>query len=107
MGVSSPAIRSPASIRYRQRPTTRASPRTIVAHVTSQMRAVPSSDAVTTRLPSGLKPALCTVPVWPLSRARSLPLSASQMRAVRSEDAVTTRLPSGLKPALCTVPVWP
>src|SRR6516162_7628337 len=34
----------------------------------SQMRAVLSSDAVSTRLPSGLKPALCTGPVWPLSR---------------------------------------
>jgi hypothetical protein len=62
----------------------------------TQTRAVLSAVAVTTRLPSGLKLALNTEPVWPLSRAISLPLSASKTRAVRSSDAVTTRLPSEL-----------
>jgi hypothetical protein len=66
-----------------------------------------SSDAVTTRLPSGLKAALFTVRVWPLRTAASVPVSASHSRAVLSSDAVTTRLPSGLKAALCTEFVCP
>src|SRR5262249_59535211 len=70
----------------------KASPRTSVTHVTSQIRAVASSDAVTTRLPSPLNAALSTESSWPFRTAISLPLSASQMRAVLSLDAVTTRL---------------
>jgi uncharacterized protein (DUF3084 family) len=66
----------------------------------SQVRAVRSSAAVTSRLPSGLNAALRTMSVWPLSTSSSRPLSASQMRAVLSSEAVTTRRPSPLKSAL-------
>jgi hypothetical protein len=79
--VNSWAARTSFSVQTRSRSV---SPRTSVARVMPQMRAVPSSEAVATRLPSGLKPALRTSPVCPLSRAISLPLSASQMRAVLS-----------------------
>ncbi len=70
----------------------------------SQMRAVPSSLAVTTRVPSGLKAAEATALVWPRRSVSSLPLAASQMRAVPSSLAVTTRVPSGLKAAELTEP---
>ena len=73
----------------------------------SQTRAVPSSLAVTTRAPSGLKAAETTESVWPRRSASSLPLAASQMRAVPSRLAVTTRVPSGLKAAEATQPLWP
>ena len=67
----------------------------------SQIRAVPSSHAVTTRSPSGLKAALSTSAARGRAglelRRRS---SASQIRAVPSSLAVTTRSPSGLKAAL-------
>jgi hypothetical protein len=56
----------------------------------SQIRAVLSADAVATLVPSGLKTALATVSVWPLSYRASSPVSTFQMRAVRSLDAVTT-----------------
>jgi hypothetical protein len=49
----------------------------------SHSRAVLSADAVTTRLPSGLKAALHTRFVWPLRTAASLPVSASHSRACR------------------------
>jgi hypothetical protein len=52
----------------------------------SQMRAVPSQDAVTTRVPSPLNAAVFTRLVWPFRTAISLPLSASQMHAVLSSD---------------------
>ena len=68
----------------------------------SQTRAVLSSEAVTTRLPSGLNAAELTASVCPWRVARALPESASQTRAVLSADAVTTRLPSGLNAAELT-----
>ena len=43
----------------------------------SHSRTVPSSDAVTSRLPSGLNAALFTGPSWPFKLAISLPPSAS------------------------------
>ena len=55
------------------------------------MRAVLSHDAVTTRDPSGLKAAECTLPSCPRRTAISLALAESQMRAVLSDDAVTVR----------------
>jgi hypothetical protein len=48
-----------------------------------RIRSRASSDAVITRLPSGLKAALRTVSAWPLRTAASFPLSASHSRAVR------------------------
>ena len=57
----------------------------------SHTRAVSSSDAVTTRLPSGLKAADLTGLLCAIGSPTGLPLSASHMRAVVSEDAVTTR----------------
>jgi len=59
-----------------------------------------SPDDVTTRVPSGLKPALVTGPSCPLKTSSSLPVVASQIRIVRSLDAVTMRAPSGLNAAL-------
>src|SRR6266540_107519 len=73
----------------------------------SQMRAVPSSLAVTMRSPSGLNLALRTAPAWPWSLASSLAVRASQMRAVASPLAVPIRPPSGLKTALHTQSLWP
>src|SRR4029077_1155115 len=75
--------------------------------VTFQMRAVVSSDPVTTRLPSALNIAAYTTPSWPLKTAMYLPLFESQMRAVLSQDAVTTRSPSALNAAVVTLSVWP
>ena len=65
----------------------------------SQMRAVVSSEAVTTRVPSGLKAARFTAP-RALQDHDLMPVGASQMRAVASSEAVTTRVPSGLKAAV-------
>jgi hypothetical protein len=48
----------------------------------SQMRAVLSSEAVTTCVPSGLKTAEATRPPCPSSATRVAPVAASQMRAV-------------------------
>ena len=54
-------------------------------------RAVPSSLALIARVPSGLKEAVKTGPLWrPSRRSCSVP---SQTRAVPSSLAVTTRLP--------------
>jgi len=52
--------------------------------LTSQMRAAPSQDAVTTRAPSGLKAAEWTCPSCPASVARARPEVASHTRAVPS-----------------------
>ena len=72
-----------------------------------QIRAVWSTDAVTTRLPSSLNAAVVTVPVCPLSSATRDPVSARQIRAVLSRDAVAMRLPSLLNAALLTHSVCP
>ena len=61
----------------------------------SQMRAVWSQDAVTTRLPSGLNTALKTTSVCPDSVASAAPVLASHSRAVlsfgRGDDATAVR----------------
>ena len=59
----------------------------------SQIRAVLSPEAVTTRVPSGENAAPTTVASC-LRRTSSRPFSTSQIRAVWSADAVTTRVPS-------------
>src|SRR6266545_2318699 len=71
------------------------------------MRAVLSSDAVTTLVPLGLKAANTTGPSCPSSSAISLPVAACQMRAVLSVAAVTTSEPSALNAAEGTLPVCP
>jgi hypothetical protein len=65
-------------------------------------RAVLSSLAVTTSLPSGLKAACHTPPWCPDNTWSACPLATSHSRAV-SWLAVTTSLPSGLKAAYLTV----
>lgn len=65
--------------------------------VASQLRAVPSSEAVTMRVPSGLKLTASRPAESPLSSARLCPVVASQTRAVLSRDAVRRRLPIGLE----------
>ena len=57
----------------------------------SQMRAVLSSEAVTTRRPSGLKAASLTRSSWPVRTINCCPVSASQIRAVRSWCDEVTR----------------
>src|SRR6516162_7254453 len=66
----------------------------------SQIHAVMSADAVTTRLPSGLYVPLHTELVCP-SRGAPIgwPVLASHCRAI-FPNTVTMRLPSGLKDAL-------
>ena len=71
-----------------------------------QTRAVLSSEAVTTRLPSGLNAAELTSAVCPWREA-SLAGVGVQTRAVVSPEAVTTRLPSGLNAARRTYAVCP
>ena len=66
----------------------------------SHTRAVLSSDAVTTRVPSGLNAALQTGPSCCKGLPIGAPVAASHTRAVLSSDAVTTRAPSGLNAAL-------
>ena len=73
----------------------------------SQTRAVASSEAVTTRRPSGLKAAPSSLRAWPFMTASGLPPAASHTRAVLSSEAVTTRVPSALNATLRTAPVWP
>ena len=84
----------------RDAPTPRVSGASTVEEVCpvpeSHTRAVPSNDAVTTRLPSGLNLVDQTVSLCPTSLTNSSPVSAFQMRAVR-ENAVTRRALSGLK----------
>src|SRR5215470_814746 len=79
----------------------------IVRRWASQMRAVLSADAVTMRVPSGLKAAEVTWSLWPRRIAISVAVAASQMRAVLSHDAVTMRVPAGLKAAESTLLPWP
>ncbi len=73
---------------------------------TFQIRAVPSSEPVTTRLPLRSNAAALTGPTWPVS-STNLPVSVFQIRAVRSSDAVTTCDPSGLNAAALTGPPCP
>jgi hypothetical protein len=56
---------------------------------------VASSEAVTTRVPSGLKAAEVTAFSWPARMLSGLSLAASHSRAVWSQEAVTMRVPSG------------
>jgi len=58
-----------------------------------------STEAVTMRVPSGLKAAEWTTPMWPSNTARLWPEAESQSRAVLSREAVTMRVPSGLNAA--------
>jgi hypothetical protein len=62
----------------------------------SQIRNVPSLEAVSTRRPSALKTAEFTAFLWPMSAPISRPLAASHIRAVPSPPALTTRRLSGL-----------
>src|SRR5215471_16431258 len=71
------------------------------------MRAVLSSDAVSTVVPLGWKEAKTTGLSCPSSPAICLPDVACQMRAVLSPPAVTTSEPSALKAAAGTLPVCP
>ena len=63
----------------------------------SHTRAVLSSEAVTTRVPSALKLAERTHSSCLRGSVRGWPLRASHTRAVLSKEAVTTRVPSALK----------
>ena len=65
-----------------------------------------SSEAVTTRVPSGLNWAETTEPSWRRGSVRAFPLRTSHTRAVLSSEAVTTRVPSGLNWAEWTEPSW-
>jgi hypothetical protein len=60
-------------------------------HVTSQMRAVLSSETVTTRPPSGLKPAPQTGPVWPFQRRTREPFESRQSSTPARLDSVPGR----------------
>src|SRR5215510_11345256 len=62
----------------------------------SHSRAVLSTEAVTTRWPSGLNCAETTPSAWIIGVPTDLPVIASQSRAVLSSEAVTTSRPSGL-----------
>src|ERR1700686_1994065 len=75
-----------------------------VSAKTSHSRAVPSLDAVTTRLSSGLNATLNTLSGWRMT-AIELRESISHSRAVLSHDAVTMRLPSELNAAVLTMSV--
>ena len=73
----------------------------------SQMRAVPSSDAVTIRVPSGLKAAEITqLSCCCLSLVSTSPVFAFHIRAVLSSEAVTIRSPVGSNAAKVTAPWW-
>ena len=58
--------------------------RTSAPVLASHTRAVLSSDAVASLLPSGLHATTDTQPVWPCSRRTSAPVLASHTRAVLS-----------------------
>ena len=73
----------------------------------SQMRAVPSKEAVTMRAPSGENAALRTQSSCPRRTAISAPVAASQSGAVRSAEAVTMRAPSGENAAARTATLVP
>ena len=70
----------------------------------SHTRAVLSSDAVTTRVPSGLNAAEMTGSYALRGRRSSAGRRESHTRAVLSSDAVTTCVPSGLNAAELTGP---
>ena len=63
----------------------------------SVTRMVESLEVVTKRVPSGLKDAELTWPVWPRTTDAALEEAASQIREVASDEAVRMREPSGLK----------
>jgi hypothetical protein len=90
-----------------KRETTRVESSAISGYV-SHTRAVPSSDAVTTRRPSALNDADFTAPSCPSS---TMPTGRdpdrSHTRAVPSLEAVTTRPPSALNDAAVTGPACP
>ena len=65
--------------------------------VTSQRRAVQSSEAVAIRAPSGQKDALDSAPSWPRSAMISWPVVACQRRAVRSSEGGDDARPVGGK----------
>src|SRR5260370_23929000 len=71
---------------------------------TSHSRAVPSLEAVTTRLSSGLNAALNTLSGWRMT-AIELRESISHSRAGLSQHAATTRLPSELNLTPLPMPV--
>src|SRR5262249_33951600 len=73
----------------------------------SQVRAVPSSERVSRRDPSGLHATPFTRPSWPTSVATGARLSASRTRAVLSWAAVARRRPSGLHARATMRPSWP
>src|SRR6202522_307589 len=90
----------------------------------SHSRAVLSSEAVRTRVPSGENAALLTASLCPFRTSGEnlalltesscpfrtticLPVTASHTRAVLSSEAVTTRVPSGENAALQTSPPCP
>src|SRR6516165_5502218 len=99
--ISRKAALRRAAVRQRGTASLASSMRSFVGRE-SHSRAVLSSDAVTTRRPSGLNAALITTSSCPLRTPICLPLSTSHSRAVLSKDAVTTRRPSGLNAALIT-----
>jgi NAD(P)-dependent dehydrogenase (short-subunit alcohol dehydrogenase family) len=68
----------------------------------SQMRAVSSAEAVTTRSPLGSNAAAKTMSPCCSGLPIGSPVRASQMRAVVSAEAVTTRSPVGSKAAAST-----
>src|SRR5262249_10120456 len=68
---------------------------------------VRSTDAETTRRPSGVTAHARTPCVWPSNEARIWPESASQILSVRSSDAETTYRPSGVTVHERTRPTWP
>jgi hypothetical protein len=74
---------------------------------TFHMRAVLSSEAVTTCVPSAPNTALLTLSLCPRSTAISLAVPASHSRDVLSLEAVTMRVPSGLNAALRTTSSCP
>ena len=62
---------------------------------TSQIRGVPLSDAVASRVPSGENSRPQTASLWACRVARVAPVATSQIRAVWSLEAVASRVPSG------------
>jgi hypothetical protein len=72
----------------------------------SQIRAVLSTDAVTTRSPLASNVAARTGPSWCSGWPIGSPVRASQIRAVLSSDAVTTRSPLASNVAAQTGPSW-
>ena len=65
----------------------------------SHTRAVPSSAAVTIRVPSVLNAADQTIPSWRSGGVTGLAVSVSQTRAVPSSPAVISLLPPAPKTA--------